>query len=94
MRQFLSFSLWEKLLENITYLIKNGAAVDAEDEEQSTAVCFFVSYLVKGDLNCVVLFKKDVVLFKNEAARENPLLRRASEVSGGEREADHSGKML
>ena len=38
-------------------------------------------------MKCVVLFKKDVVWFKKEAARENrPLWRRASEASGVGRE--------
>ena len=40
--------------------------------------------LCKGDMNCVVLIEKDVVLFKKEAVREKPLWRRASEASGGE----------
>ena len=54
----------------------------------------------KGDMKCVVLFKKDVVLFKKEASRESPLWRRASEASGGGRQeklfrvAAHSRKML
>ena len=42
--------------------------------------------MIKGNMKCVVLFKKVVVLFEKEAARENPLWRRASEASGRERE--------
>ena len=34
----------------------------------------------------MVLFKKDVVLFKKEAARENPMWSTADEVNGGGRE--------
>ena len=60
-------------------------------------IYLFVSFMsfmfcsTKGDMKCVVLFKKDVskrrlVLFEKEAARENPLWRRASEASGGGRE--------